>query len=65
MDILYNTGNISQCFKITTNGVTFKSCRSLYCTAVTCIILYINYTSMKKQLLIKYLQTMGEKKRMT
>ena len=29
-------------------SINLKSCESLYCTAVTYIILYINYTSIKK-----------------
>lgn len=33
--------------------ITFKICKSLYCTPITYIILYINYTSLKKLKKIK------------
>ena len=45
-DILYYTGNIANNYK---QNVSFKNCESLYCTSATYIILYINYTSIKKR----------------
>ena len=47
-DILYNR-EYSQYFIITKWSMTFKNCESLYCTPITYIILYINYTSVKKK----------------
>ena len=41
--ILYNTGNIANFYNNYKWSKIFKSCASLYCIPVTCIILYINY----------------------
>ena len=36
-------------------SITFKNCGSLYCTPITYIILYINYTSITKEKILKLL----------
>ena len=43
-DVLYNTVFCSN----SKWNTTFKDCEALYCTPVTCVVLYIAYTSMKK-----------------
>lgn len=43
-EVLYNTVFYSN----SKWNTTFKDCEALYCTPITCVVLYIAYTSMKK-----------------
>ena len=49
-DILYNTRNIASILYEILIDYNLKNCKSPYCTAVTYIILYINYTSIKNKM---------------
>ena len=55
--MLYNVGNIANIFNNYKWNITFKNCKSLYCIPVTYIILYINYTSIRKK---NFFKTQGE-----
>ena len=43
--MLNSTGNIANILQNFKWSINFNKCESLYCTPVTYIILYINYTS--------------------